>query len=109
MLDLDNTNVSYSLPQTPQITNVVQRFWQVERHGAGSIRETIIPKGTVELIFNLQNSTIPGKIGTRNCVIPQCFKANAFNQSIITSLDVESAEKLKTKRKITHAEEKSRK
>jgi len=73
MLDLNATTVSYSIPQTPQITNVVQRFWQVERHGAGFIRETIIPKGTVELIFNLQNSKIPGKIGTRDCVIPRCF------------------------------------
>ena len=73
MPGLEDTNVSYFIPQSPEISNVVQRFWQVERHGAGSIRETIIPKGTVELIFNLQNSEIPGKIGTRNCVIPRCF------------------------------------
>ena len=67
------TNVSHLIPQLPEIRNVVQRFWEVERTGPGTIRETIIPKGTVELIFNLENNAIPGRIGTRNWLIPRCF------------------------------------
>jgi len=62
------------MPPSSEISGVVQRFWQVYRPGSALIRETIIPKGTVEVIFNLRRSTvIPARIGTSSWQIPRCF------------------------------------
>jgi AraC-like DNA-binding protein len=57
----------------PALKNVVQRFWQVDRRGGDFIRETIIPKGNLEIIFNLQEDLLPAVIGSRDCRIPRCF------------------------------------
>jgi len=65
---------AFELPVSPALKNVVQRFWQVSRHDKNFIRETIIPKGSVEIIFNLQeDSSIPGVIGSRDFKVPRCF------------------------------------
>lgn len=60
---------------SPALRNVVQRFWQVDRRNGNCIRETIIPKGTLEIIFNLQYAShpIPGIIGRREFKVPKCF------------------------------------
>jgi hypothetical protein len=60
---------------SPVLRNVVQRFWQLNRQNGQFIRETIIPKGSVEIIFNLQEdiAAIPAVIGGRDFKIPRCF------------------------------------
>lgn len=60
---------------SPALKSVVQRFWQVDRHNGKFVRETIIPKGSVEIIFNLQedNYAIPVVIGSREYKLPRCF------------------------------------
>lgn len=73
MLQSKETNVFRFTPQRPEICSVVHQFWEVQRTGPGTIRETIIPKGTVELIFNLDNNPISGRIGVSNWQIPRCF------------------------------------
>ncbi len=57
------------------LKDVVQRFWQVDRRDEKCIRETIIPKGSVEIIFNLQDDSfpIPALIGDRAFKLPRCF------------------------------------
>lgn len=59
----------------PALKNVVKRFWQVDRSNGALIKETIIPKGSVEIIFNLQEDhvTLPGLIGHHNFRVPRCF------------------------------------
>jgi AraC-like DNA-binding protein len=65
---------SIEIPQSPALKHVVQRFWQVDRRGTGFNKETIIPKGSVELIFNLYDSAaLHATIGTRGYNIPRCF------------------------------------
>lgn len=62
------------IPQAPALKDVVQRFWQVDRTHAEYNRETIIPKGSVELIFNLYASApLRGEIGGRHHIVPRCF------------------------------------
>jgi AraC-like DNA-binding protein len=60
---------------SPALRNVVQRFWQVDRRVGKFVRETIIPKGSVEIIFNLQDDsyTIPAVIGGNEHKLPRCF------------------------------------
>ncbi len=74
MLPPEPTDFALESTVSPVLKNVVQRFWQVNRHG-NAIRETIIPKGSVEIIFNLQEDSvaIPGLIGGRDFKIPRCF------------------------------------
>lgn len=60
---------------SPALRNVVQRFWQVDRRRGKLIKETIIPKGSVEIIFNLEEEgvAIPALIGSRDYKVPRCF------------------------------------
>jgi AraC-like DNA-binding protein len=60
---------------SPALRNVVQRFWQVERSNGSFIKETIIPKGNVEILFNLSDDSaaIPAIIGSREVRVPRCF------------------------------------
>lgn len=60
---------------SPALGNVVKRFWQVDRRQGEFVKETIIPKGNVEMIFNLQEDydVIPGMIGSCNFKVPRCF------------------------------------
>jgi AraC-like DNA-binding protein len=73
---------------SPALRNVVKRFWQVERHNEGLIKETIIPKGSVEIIFNLQEDhfTLPAVIGSRSFKVPRCF-ISGFN-TVPIELDI---------------------
>lgn len=60
---------------SPPLRNVVRRFWQVDKRNGRVIKETIIPKGTIEIIFNLQEQdiNIPASIGSCDYTIPRCF------------------------------------
>jgi AraC-like DNA-binding protein len=55
------------------LTENVLGFWQSDRHRCGFNRETIIPKGSVEIIFNLDEDGIEAIIGDRGFQIPRCF------------------------------------
>lgn len=43
-------NSDYLLPQSSLIKDTVRIFWEVSRRHELSLRETIIPKGLVEII-----------------------------------------------------------
>ena len=60
---------------SPALRHVVQRFWQVDRRNGKLVRETIIPKGSVEIIFNLQDDSyaIPAAIKGHEHKLPRCF------------------------------------
>jgi AraC-like DNA-binding protein len=48
-------------------------FWQSDRRNCDFNRETIIPKGSLEIIFNLDETGIEATIGDRGYRIPRCF------------------------------------
>ena len=75
MFDPKSSEFSLETAVSPILRNAVQRFWQLDRRGGQSIRETIIPKGTVEIIFNLHKdvAAIPALIGGRDYNVPRCF------------------------------------
>lgn len=60
---------------SPVLKPIVQSFWQVDRRSNNHIRETIIPKGNVEIIFSLRDDgfSMPGMIGDREFRVPRCF------------------------------------
>ncbi len=71
-------NNSLYFPQTSRYSHAIQAIWQVERC-APVHREIIVPKGVVEIIFNLNgNAPILSQIGDRQFSIPECF-INGFN------------------------------
>ncbi|WP_345253782.1 AraC family transcriptional regulator [Flaviaesturariibacter amylovorans] len=58
----------------------VQNLWQINRSYPGAVQERILPKGTVELIFNFDTTgCIRGVVGTGPITVPRCF-VNGFNQ-----------------------------
>lgn len=71
----DAIQLAITTVSSPHLRDVVQRFWQVDRHDGKCIRETIIPKGSVEIIFNLLDDSfsIPALIGDRAFKLPRCF------------------------------------
>jgi AraC-like DNA-binding protein len=67
--------LSYFQPANcPVLKQAVQSYWQVERHRVLSEREVIIPKGTLEIIFNLEEEeNLETEIANRTCDLPRCF------------------------------------
>lgn len=57
----------------PALRNVVQRFWQLDRNDGERLKETIIPKGSLEIIFNLHDDVLPAVIGSLDYNVPRCF------------------------------------
>lgn len=69
---------SLYIPPTSRFSHCVQAIWQMERH-APLHKELIIPKGVVEIIFNLNDSfPILSRIGDRQYRVSDCF-VNGFN------------------------------
>ncbi|WP_400193920.1 helix-turn-helix domain-containing protein [Hymenobacter sp. B81] len=69
----------HPIPPHSPLHAAVQLCWQLDRHDPVAIRETIMPKGTVELIFNLNDSAaMEARIGPRLYQVPRCF-INGFN------------------------------
>ena len=65
---------SSTSPTSAALKDVVRHFWEVDRDGPYSLRETIIPKGNVEIIFNLYpEATIDGVVGDLPLRVPRCF------------------------------------
>ena len=75
MLNQEPREFSLEADISPPLRSVVRRFWQIDRHDGKLIKETIIPKGSVEIIFNLQDESfpIPALIGGRPIKLPRCF------------------------------------
>jgi AraC-like DNA-binding protein len=60
--------------QLSPVADMVKMFWQVIRDNEGFNHETIIPKGSAEVIFNLfESDAIPAKIGKKRVTVPRCF------------------------------------
>ncbi|RYY92708.1 MAG: AraC family transcriptional regulator [Chitinophagaceae bacterium] len=70
----------YRIPPHSPLSATVQSFWQVNRNYTGPLRERILPKGTVELIFNfVTGNPICGSTGSGAVTLPRCF-VNGHNQ-----------------------------
>ena len=71
-------NNNLSIPHTSRFSNVIHSIWQMERR-APLHKEFIIPKGVVEIIFNLNDQfPILSQIGSREYRVSDCF-INGFN------------------------------
>lgn len=70
------------IPQTLRFSHAIQAIWQVERHRPFQ-KETIVPKGVVEIIFNLNDRfPILSQIGGKQYRVSDCF-INGFNTAPI--------------------------
>ncbi len=71
-------NNSLSIPQTSLFSHAIQSIWQAERR-TPLHKETIIPKGVVEIIFNLNDKfSLISQIGSKQYRVSDCF-INGFN------------------------------
>lgn len=69
---------SFQIP-APSLQDSIQLFWQIKRNNETVQKETIIPKGGIEIIFNFEDTDILfAKQGGRQDNIPKCF-INGFN------------------------------
>ncbi|WP_460677257.1 helix-turn-helix domain-containing protein [Hymenobacter coalescens] len=69
----------YPIPSTSPLHDVLRQCWQMEREAATQAQETIIPKGLVEVIFNLNDrGPVTAQIETRAFQLPRCF-LSGFN------------------------------
>ena len=71
-------NNSLYIPQASRFSHVLQSIWQVKR-STPLHQELIIPKGVVEIIFNLNDhEPILSQLGSRQYRVSDCF-INGFN------------------------------
>jgi len=76
-------NNSLSIPQTSGFSHAIQAIWQIERRTPFH-KEIIVPKGVVEIIFNLNDSfPILSQIGDSQYRVSNCF-INGFNTAPIS-------------------------
>ena len=71
------------IPERTILDETVLCFWQVNRNNTDFQQEIIIPKGTVEIIFNLYPE--PGcnaRLYDQNFIVPRCFIQGYQNQPI---------------------------
>lgn len=67
-------NSSSTTPTSAAIRNVVRHFWEIDRNEPLTLRETIIPKGNIEIIFNLYpEDSIDAVVGDNPLRLPRCF------------------------------------
>lgn len=64
---------NFAIPKSALIKETVWSFWQVQRHNETSLRETIIPKGLVEIIFSFETTKLYVNINNQYQTIPRCF------------------------------------
>lgn len=64
---------NYTLPKSPLIKETVSSFWQVYRLNNPYLRETIVPKGIVEIIFSFETTKSYVRINQQSQTIPRCF------------------------------------
>lgn len=65
--------IHHKTVDSPARKNIVQAFWQVNRNHQDRQYETIIPKGVIEIIFNLSPSDIHVICDGKKSKIPRCF------------------------------------
>lgn len=64
----------YLVPPESALRDTLRHCWQMERTAAARAHETIIPKGLVEVIFNLNDQEpVAARIETRAFELPRCF------------------------------------
>jgi len=70
--------VNYFIPQTPYLSSIIHTVWESE--GNTKFRnETIIPKGIVEIIFDLgDNAPVEVRLNSKEYSLGKCF-INGFN------------------------------
>ncbi|GAB3837778.1 hypothetical protein GCM10028821_38460 [Hymenobacter jeollabukensis] len=65
---------SCHLPPTSPLHDTLRQCWQLDRQAEARAHETIIPKGLVEVIFNLnERESVTARIGTQDFQLPRCF------------------------------------
>ncbi|MBS1620377.1 MAG: helix-turn-helix transcriptional regulator [Bacteroidetes bacterium] len=64
---------NFTIPQSALIKDIVCSLWQVHRHNEPSLRETIIPKGLIEIIFSFETSKLQVLFNNQIQTIPRCF------------------------------------
>lgn len=73
-----NLNTHFYIPKETCYKNIIQSIWQVERPTSFHT-ENIIPKGVIEIIFNLsEHSNIMAQLNNEPYRLPACF-INGFN------------------------------
>ncbi len=63
----------FTIPQDILLRDIVCSFWQISRNNSPSVEETIIPKGIIELIFNLEAPVHYVQLNSQSQTIPRCF------------------------------------
>lgn len=67
-------HLSVGAPPPPALKDMARAFWEIHRDFKETAYETIIPKGSAELIFNFSNrSPIRSEIGNKVITVPRCF------------------------------------
>lgn len=64
---------NFTIPQCPSVREIVNAFWQVDRQNNLLLKETIIPKGIVEIIFNFESTELYAQINGPSLTIPKGF------------------------------------
>lgn len=70
----NNMENNFTIPQTVPVKDWVHAFWQTKRQNKIFSRETIIPKGTVEIIFNFYDTAdFYAQLNKEVFHLPKCF------------------------------------
>jgi AraC-like DNA-binding protein len=70
---------NFLIPHTPGLKDIVHSFWQVNRCNTDFRKETIIPKGIVEIIFSfIETDDFYVQLGTQRYRFPRC-SINGYN------------------------------
>ena len=77
----------YHKPTERPLSDAVQFFWQINRCNADFTKETIVPKGVVEVIFNfLPEEPLRARLYQKHLVMPRCFIQGYHNYPIELAL-----------------------
>lgn len=70
---------NFLIPQTPVLKDTVHSFWQVARCNTDFRKETIIPKGIIEIIFSFdETADVYAQLGGKAYRLPRC-SINGYN------------------------------
>jgi AraC-like DNA-binding protein len=74
---MENT---FTIPQSPLIKDIVHIFWQNDLHSPSAVKETILPKGLVEIVFKFDTARSYATFNDNIQVIPACFIQGFHNR-----------------------------
>lgn len=63
----------FIIPQSPIFKDIICSYWQVKRDNEAYLKETIIPKGTIEIIFSFETTKLEVCINHQLQTVPRCF------------------------------------